>query len=159
MPSGATFGAFSPSSVVPPTETVRLSRGIPRGCLLRPERENACVAQIPLWSDFRSFSSTSMVPSDKRTPKLILPRKTITPWGPLFPLRGGPGEFMCSVGGMPAPAAGWELPIATTQCDRRRATIDSCAFTEALNPRFTRAACPHPPTLMGGVRPLDQLRL
>ena len=39
---------------------------------------------------------------------------------------------------------GGREPIATTQCDRRRANTDSCAFTEALNPKFTRAACPLP---------------
>ena len=32
--------------------------------------------------------------------------------------------------------------IATTQCDRRRATIASSAY--ARSPKFTRAACPQP---------------
>ena len=44
---------------------------------------------------------------------------------------------------------GGKRPIATTRCDRRRAIINSCASREALNPKFTRAACPHP-TLPGG---------
>ena len=41
---------------------------------------------------------------------------------------------------------GGKNPIATSLCDRRRAIIVSCASREALNPKFTRAACPHPPS-------------
>ena len=78
-------------------------------------------------------------------------------WRRLSPLSGARVNLCILWVGRQLSLLGGREPIATTQCDRRRANTVSCAFKEALNSPGPLARSP--PTLMGGVRPLDQLRL
>ena len=71
-----------------------------------------------------------------------------SPRGMIFPRSRGPGKFMSNVGGCQRTLLGGIKPIATTQCDRRSAITVSSAYERS--PKFTRAACPHPPSLMCG---------
>mgnify|MGYP006235449091 CR=1 FL=1 len=56
-------------------------------------------------------------------------------WRRLSPLSGARVNLCLLWVGRQLSLLGGREPIATTQCDRRRANTDSCAFTEALNPK------------------------
>ena len=57
-------------------------------------------------------------------------------------------EIVLSRRGGPLSLLGGKRPIATTRCDRRRATINSCASREALNSPGPHARIP--PSLIRG---------
>ena len=75
-------------------------------------------------------------------------------WKRLSPLSGARVNLCVLWVGRQLSLLGGREPIATTQCDRRRAIIDSSAY--ARSPKCTRAAWPHP-TLPDARRRADVL--